>query len=163
MRYLILSLLILLGCGYKWVGLSTDMKEISLGPIEGIREEPGFSSTLREAIREEFQSRGIRVLEETRFRLQGRVEGIGLETVSYDRSAYTKQYRVLVTVRMELLEGGRIKWQGKLSRSKVLTLSGDAVLDESRKEALLRDIAKDLAEELYLRLAMETCPREGSQ
>ncbi len=160
---MILSLLILFGCGYKWVGLSPGMREISLGPIEGIQEEPGFSSTLREAIREEFQSRGIRVIEEARFCLQGRIEGIRLKTISYDRSAYTKQYRVLVTVDMKLLEDGRTKWQGKLSSSEVLTLSGDAVLDESKKEKILGDIAKDLAEELYLRLATEASSRRGSQ
>lgn len=158
MRRLILTVLVLLGgCGYELVGLAPEgMRALAVGFIQGIQEEPGFETTLREALKEELQSRGIEVEEEAPLTIRGRIEGIGFHTVAYDESARAKQYRVSVTVDLALYEGDKERWHQRFCRDKVFTVQGDSVLDDRRKDEALKAVAKDLAEDLYLKLATDS-------
>lgn len=165
MRRLILVLLVLLGgCGYRLLGLAPEgLREICLGPFQGVQGEPGFETKVAEALREELQSKGIEVREGIPLCLRGKVVDVALHTVAYDESARARQYRVSVALEVGLYDGEERRWQALLRAEEVFTVGGGVLLDDRKKDEALESVARELAEEVYLRLAMETWPLEGSQ
>lgn len=160
-RLIALFCLLLAGCGYN-LGLRPPdlLKEVHIEEVKA-EADPKFSSALYRALREEFQSKGIKVVQGAERRLKGEVVELRFEPIAFDRSAYATQYRASVNTTFKLLQGEEVIWSlSDLRKEKVFTAKGAPALDEHLLAKALEEIARDIAHELYLRLLIAgfRCP-----
>jgi hypothetical protein len=155
MRKLILFFVgsLLFCCTYNWVGLSKfPFNELSLGVIEGVQEEPGLESTLKESLRRYFQSKGINIKEAAPLRLEGKIKEEKIDTIAYDPNRLSRQVRVFLKVWFGLLKDEKPLWEAEIGRDKLLNLGEAPILDEEKRRKILSELCDDLSEELYIRL-----------
>jgi len=160
MLRLLLLLPLLFGCGYHFVGkgeLPGKVSSLAIVPFENHTQEPRLGDFFTAALREEFISRGPRVVPqaEAEALLEGEVVGLSLRSLAYDESAKARQYRATVEVAVRLVRrgDGEVLWEEKeLRGSREFLVSGEVMMDEGAKEEALRRVAADLAEEIYFRL-----------
>jgi len=157
MRKLILFLLFsfLFCCTYNWVGLSKPpFNELSLGPIEGVQEEPGLESTLKESVRRYFQSKGVNIKEGATLRLEGKIKEEKIETIAYDPNRLSRQVRVFLKVWFTLVKDENPLWETELKRDTLLNLGNSPILDQEKRRKILSELCDDLSQELYIRLIL---------
>lgn len=125
------------------------------------QDNPKFASVLHRSLREEFHSKGIRVVEGAKRKLKAELMDLKFETIAFDRSAYATQYRVSVSMDFKLLEDEEVVWSlSGLRKEKVFSVKGSPSLDEQVANRALEEIARDIAHEVYLRLVVAglRCP-----
>jgi len=151
--FLLLSLLFC--CTYNWVGLSKPpFTELSLGPIEGVQEEPGLESTLKESVKHYFRSKGINIKENAPLRLEGKIKEKKIDTIARDLSGLSRQVRVFLRVWFSLVKDEKSLWETELKRDKLLNLGDSPVLDQEKRKKILSELCDDLTQELYIRLIL---------
>ncbi len=142
-------------CTYNWVGLSKPpFNELSLGPIEGLQEEPGLESTLKESLRHYFQSKGINIREEATLRLEGKIKEEKIYTIARDPNRLSRQVRVFLRVWFSLVKDEKPLWETELKRDKLLNLGDSPILDQEKRRRILSELCDDLSQELYIRLIL---------
>lgn len=160
-RLTVFLCLLLIGCGYQLsLGPPDLLREISLEEVK-TKDSPKFASALYRSLREEFESKGIKVTENAKRKLIAELMGLKFETIAFDRSAYATQYRASVSMDFKLLEDEKVIWSlSGLRKEKVFSVKGPPSLDEQVADKALEEIAHDIAHELYLRFVVAglRCP-----
>ncbi len=160
-RIISLFLVFFFGCGYHFVGkgkLPGEIGSIAIAPFKNQTDEPHLGKIMEEAFRAELISRrGIKVVEEGSAEaiLKGKITSLRFASLAYDAEGRAREYRVSVFLDFQLVrkKDQKVLWEvRRLTERKEFQVRGDIALDEGRKEEALREIARDLAREVYLRM-----------
>jgi outer membrane lipopolysaccharide assembly protein LptE/RlpB len=96
------------GCGYSFRGTLPDHIQTVAVPVFANRTgEPAVESFLTSAVVEAFSTNGrLRVVkrEDADAVLEGEVTGYSVQSISYDSQANVRQYRLVVTMNLKLLD-----------------------------------------------------------
>jgi Lipopolysaccharide-assembly len=109
-RALALGLLVAAGagCGYSFLGtLPEHIQTVAVPVFANKTGEPRIESLLTNAVVEAFSINGrLRVVkrEDADAVLEGEVVGYTVQSISYDSQANVRQYRLLVTMNLKLLD-----------------------------------------------------------
>jgi len=157
----LLFLAFLVGCGYHFVGkgkLPGGINSIAIVAFENRTDEPHLGKIMEEAFRAELISRrGVKVVEEGSAEaiLKGKITSLHFASLAYDAEGRAREYRVSISLDLQLIgrEDQEVLWEiRRLIGREEFQVRGDIALDEGRKEEALREIARDLAREVYLRM-----------
>ena len=160
-RIISLFLVFFFGCGYHFVGkgrLPGEIGSIAIAPLENQTDEPHLGKIMEEALRAELiRRRGVKVVEEGSAEaiLKGKITSLHFASLAYDEEGRAREYRASISLDLQLIrrEGQEVLWEiRRLIGREEFRVRGDIALDEGRKEEALREIARDLAREVYLRM-----------
>ena len=103
----VLALAILIsGCGYTVNGtLPSDIKTISVPIFQNLTREPGVEGLVTRAVVEAFTTNGrlkIASSADADTVLDGEVIGYSVFSIAFDKDANARQYRLIVTVNLQL-------------------------------------------------------------
>ena len=103
----VLALAILIGgCGYTVNGtLPSDIKTISVPIFQNLTREPGVEGLVTRAVVEAFTTNGrlkIAPSADADTVLDGEVIGYSVFSIAFDKDANARQYRLIVTVNLQL-------------------------------------------------------------
>jgi len=149
------------GCGYHFVGkgkLPGGINSIAIAAFENRTKEPHLGKIIEEALRAELISRReVRVAEgeSAEAILKGKITSLHFASLAYDAEGRAREYRVSVFLDLQLVRkvDQKVLWEvRRLTERKEFQVRGDVTFDEERKEEALREIARDLAREVYLRM-----------
>lgn len=107
-RALALGLLAVAGCGYSFRGtLPEHIQTVAVPVFVNKTGEPRIESLLTNGVVEAFSTNGrLRVVkrEDADAVLEGEVIGYSVQSISYDSQANVRQYRLVVTMNLKLLD-----------------------------------------------------------
>jgi outer membrane lipopolysaccharide assembly protein LptE/RlpB len=151
-----------LGCGYHIMGRGGKFPEgitsLAISPLENTTKEANLNAIFVSALRREFiYRREVEIVRENKAdaSLQGAITSISTGSIAYDREARAREYRVTITLDLLLVrnENGDILWRGDgITGFEEYLASTDVIVEEGRKNAAIRKIADDLAEEIYINI-----------
>ncbi len=151
-----------LACGYHLSGSGWEfpggVTTLAISSLENKTPEPNLNTTFIAAFRREFIFRGEPQLvraQEAESVLQGTIRSLSASSLAYDEEARAKEYRITITLDLLLVRqsDGEILWRGNgIKGSEEYMASDDVMVNEERKNRAIRQIAADLAEEVYIRI-----------
>lgn len=157
---LLFSLLILQACGYHMAGtgshLTAGVKSIFIPVFENKTMEPIIEEELTTAVIREFLKDGrIEVAESTRADtvLKGSVVSYKETPVSFDAEQNVLEYRITVTTHLILLNTNKL-WEHDVTSTAEYTVSSDVMTTRIKKLSALREIARNLSEEVTDRILL---------
>ena len=157
---LLFSLLILQACGYHMAGtgshLTAGMKSIFIPVFENKTMEPIIEEELTTAVIREFLKDGrIEVADSSRadMVLKGSVVSYKETPVSFDAAQNVLEYRVTVTTHLILLNTNTL-WEHDVTSTAEYTVSSDVMTTRIKKLSALREIARNLSEEVADRVLL---------
>ena len=166
---LLCSLLILSSCGYHMAGtgghLTPGMKSVFIPVFENKTMEPIVEEELTPAVIREFLHDGrIEVVDRSRadMVLEGSVVSYKETPVSFDASQVegimsnnVLEYRIVVTTHLILLKNNSISlWEKDITTSAEYAVSSDVMTTRVSKLLALREIARNLSEEVADRMLL---------
>jgi len=164
-RLLLIALLAgLSACGYRFAGnqpLPAAISPIFIPVFENRTSAAGIETLLTEAVILEFlrarQGAVTTRREEARTVLEGRIETLRNETVSYFGTEVAAERRVTLGLRLVLKDGdGKVVWQsGSLSDSQTYRVGADKPSTEESQRTAISEIAERVAEAVYLRIGAD--------
>jgi outer membrane lipopolysaccharide assembly protein LptE/RlpB len=140
-----LSLAILVGgCGYSTRGtLPSDINTIAVPIFQNLTREPGVEGLITRAVVEAFSTNGrlkIASAAGADAVLDGEVTGYSVTAIAFDRNANVRQYRLIVTVNLQLRDRRKnevlfrqsgvreqVDFQAQSSVSQTISLEGTAL------------------------------------
>lgn len=158
---IILSIVLLLGCGYRMVGKEThvppDLASIAIPTFVNRTYEPGIEAPLTRAfLGELIQDRRLKVVDrnEADSVLEGVIKHFSISSVSYDRSGLATEYQTALVVDLTLKKkNGEILWREKnLSEVRWYKASSNPLISESNKDASIQEIGRFMAERVRNRI-----------
>ena len=157
---LLCSLLLLSSCGYHMAGtgghLSAGVKSIFIPVFENKTMEPIIEEELTTAVIREFLKDGrIEVAESSRadMVLKGSVVSYKETPVSFDAAQNVLEYRVTVATHLTLLNTNKL-WEHDVTSTAEYTVSSDVMTTRIKKLSALREIARNLSEEVADRVLL---------
>jgi outer membrane lipopolysaccharide assembly protein LptE/RlpB len=157
-----LVLSIALGCGYQIMGRGGEFPEgitsLAIAPLENKTKEANLNAIFVSALRREFIFRrevDIVSKDKAEASLQGAITSVTTGSIAYDREARAREYRVTITLDLLLVRqgDGKVLWRGDgIQGATEYIASTDVIVEEGRKNAAIRKIADDLAEEIYIKI-----------
>jgi len=157
---LLFSLLILSSCGYHMAGtgshLTAGVKTIFIPVFENKTMEPIIEEELTTAVIREFLKDGrIEVADSSRadMVLKGSVVSYKETPVSFDAAQNVLEYRVTVTTHLILLNTNTL-WEHDVTSTAEYTVSSDVMTTRIKKLSALREIARNLSEEVADRVLL---------
>ena len=157
---LLFSLLILSSCGYHMAGtgshLTAGVKTIFIPVFENKTMEPIIEEELTTAVIREFLKDGrIEVADSSRadMVLKGSVVSYKETPVSFDAAQNVLEYRVTVTTHLILLNTNTL-WEHDVTSTAEYTVSSDVMTTRIKKLSALREIARNLSEEVTDRILL---------
>ncbi|MBM4306531.1 MAG: hypothetical protein FJ123_07325 [Deltaproteobacteria bacterium] len=154
---IIISINMLLGCGYQMVGKETHLPpgitSLSIPTFVNQTFEPGIEAPFTQGFLREFiQDRRVKVVgrNEADSVLEGVIKSFQIYSVSYDRSGVALEYQTTVIIDLTLKKKtGEILWVEKdLSDSRVYRTSANILVSESNKAAAIQSLARFMAERI---------------
>ena len=153
---------ITLACGYRVMGRGGTFPEgitsVAIVPLENTTKEANLSAIFVSALRREFiNRREVEIVTENKADalLQGSITSVKTRSVAYDREGRAKEYRITILLNLLLVRrgDGEILWQGNgIKGFEEYLSSTDVIVEEGRKNAAIRKIADELAEEIYIKI-----------
>ncbi|HEY4619557.1 MAG TPA: LptE family protein [Nitrospirota bacterium] len=157
---LLFSLLILSSCGYHMAGtgshLTAGMKSIFIPVFENKTMEPIIEEELTTAVIREFLKDGrIEVADISRADMVLKVSVVSYKEtpVSFDAEQNALEYRVAVTTHLTLLNTNKL-WEHDVTSTAEYTVSSDVMTTRIKKLSALREIARNLSEEVADRVLL---------
>ena len=159
---LLCSLLILPACGYHMAGtgshLTPGMKSVFIPVFENKTMEPIVEEELTPAVIREFLQDGrIEVVDRSRadMVLEGSVVSYKETPISFDASQNVLEYRIMVTTHIVLLKNNSLSLWGKdITSTAEYAVSSDVMTTRVSKLSALREIARNLSEEVADRVLL---------
>ncbi|MEK6560408.1 MAG: LptE family protein [Nitrospirota bacterium] len=163
---LLCSLLILSACGYHMAGtgshLTPGMKSVFIPVFENKTMEPIVEEELTPAVIREFLHDGrIEVVDRSRadMVLEGSVVSYKETPVSFDDSNDASEneleYRITVTTHLILLQNNSLSlWEKDITSTAEYTVSSDVMTTRVSKLSALREIARNLSQEVADRMLL---------
>src|SRR3989304_1707830 len=153
---LLFSLLILQACGYHMAGtgshLTPGMKSVFIPVFENKTMEPIVEEELTPAVIREFLQDGrIEVADSSRadMVLKGSVVSYKETPISFDASQNVLEYRIMVTTHIVLLKNNSLSlWEKDITSTAEYAVSSDVMTTRVSKLSALREIARNLSEEV---------------
>jgi len=159
---LLCSLLILPACGYHMAGtgshLTPGMKSVFIPVFENKTMEPIVEEELTPAVIREFLQDGrIEVADSSRadMVLKGSVVSYKETPISFDASQNVLEYRIMVTTHLILLKNNSLSlWEKDITSTAEYAVSSDVMTTRVSKLSALREIARNLSEEVADRVLL---------
>ncbi len=159
---LLCSLLILSACGYHMAGtgshLTPGMKSVFIPVFENKTMEPIVEEELTPAVIREFLQDGrIEVADSSRadMVLKGSVVSYKETPISFDASQNVLEYRIMVTTHLILLKNNSLSlWEKDITSTAEYAVSSDVMTTRVSKLLALREIARNLSEEVTDRVLL---------
>ena len=159
---LLLTILLLTGCGYHQPGRSSNLpSEVQTLYIELFSNrttEPLLENFITDRVIDRFARTGRLRLVETREGadavLSGVVTGYSTASISYDRRDVITEYRSIMTISVVLrqMSDERVLWKGNVDWSEEYPASPDKSAQEDNEAAAIAVISDRLSQELYFRI-----------
>jgi outer membrane lipopolysaccharide assembly protein LptE/RlpB len=151
-----------LGCGYHVMGRGGEFPEgitsLAIVPLENSTKEVNLGAIFVSALRREFiYRREVEIVTENKAdaSLQGTITSITTHSISYDREARAREYRVTILLNLLMVRrgNGEVLWRDNgIKGSAEYLASTDVIVEEGRKNMAIRKIADDLAEKIYIKI-----------
>jgi hypothetical protein len=150
----LLSLFLLMGCGYQMVGKETHvppgLNSIAVPTFKNQTFEPGIEIPFTQAFLTEFiQDRRVNVVSraEASSILEGVVKFFRIYSVSYDPSGFVQEYQTDVVLDITLKDRtGKVLWQEKdFSETAWFRASSSGLINEANKQAAIQEVGKLVA------------------
>ncbi len=157
----ILSITLLLGCGYRMVGKETHvppgLDSIAIPTFINKTYEPGIEITLTQSFLREFiQDRRVKIVDRgvADSYLEGVVKSFIVASVSYNRSGFVDQYLAMATVDVTMKKRtGEILWkESNLAEKQWYQASSLVLVNEANKNIAIQQIGRVLAERIRNRI-----------
>lgn len=156
----ILALLLIHGCGYKFVGggqLPAGVKIVSVVMFENKTGETGLESTMTNSMNYEFTRNGVRVTsnqDRADAILTGTIKSAKVETVSYRGDDVTVENRVVVVMsaRLKNREGLELWAVDNMTERETYKADTDNTRVVTNKRSALNALCKRMAENFYGRM-----------
>ncbi len=153
--FLLCCLLFIAGCGYRFAGtaenrITTD-QSLWVAFIANETISPTAQTVIRRALYEESHAmRGLNPANkeaEADLRVRGKLTSYTLKVVSYSAIDQAKEYRLLISVDLELLrKGGAVPvWKGTVLAAQDFPASTDLALQHNAEESALQAASRTLA------------------
>ncbi len=159
---LLCFLLFLPSCGYHMAGtgshLTAGMKSIFIPVFENRTMEPIVEEELTPAVIREFLQDGrIEVVDRSRADMvfEGSVVSYKETPISFDASQNVLEYRIMVTTHLILLKNNSLSlWEKDITSTAEYAVSSDVMTTRVSKLLALREIARNLSEEVTDRVLL---------
>ena len=157
----ILSVILMTGCGYRMVGKETHvppgLNSIAIPTFVNKTYEPGIEAPLTRAfLGELIQDRRLKVVDRTEADsvLEGVIKYFRIYSVSYDQSGLATEYQTAVVIDLTLKKRtGEILWkENNLSETRWYKASSNPLISESNKDAAIREAGRFMAERVRNRI-----------
>jgi len=152
---LLCCLLFISGCGYRFAGTAENRiatgQSLWVAFIANETISPTAQTVIRRALYEESHAmRGLYPANndvEADLRIRGKLTSYTLKVVSYSAIDQAKEYRLLISVDLELLrKGGAVPvWKGTVQAAQDFPASTDLALQHNAEESALRAASRTLA------------------
>lgn len=162
-RLVLLSLVVLSGCGYALVGrsnfLDPSIRTIEVPSFVNKTTRVELEQRLTQAVAEELVSRGglqlVKASNDAHVILRGSIDSFGIFALAFDQGRAT-QYQVSITAKIELVDhrnGDKVLWkndQYRFSENYEVNLATTDAFDQESRA--IREIAVRFAESLVANL-----------
>jgi outer membrane lipopolysaccharide assembly protein LptE/RlpB len=150
-RALLLFLLLVAGCGYSLRGaLPPHIRTIAIPIFSNRTQEPAVENVITQAVVDAFATSGqlkIASLQDADAILEGEIVGYRLESLSFDPKANVREYRLLVTLNLQIKDTKKnvMLWrQEGLQEKADFRVPGQVAATISREEAAVKRAAVDI-------------------
>ncbi len=150
----IVSMVLLMGCGYQMVGKETHvppgLNSVAIPTFKNLTFEPGIEIPLTQAFLREFiQDRRVNVVSrgEASSILEAMVKYFRIYSVSFDASGFVQEYQTDVILDISLKDReGKVLWQEKdFTEHSWFRASSSGLLNEANKQAAIQEAGKLIA------------------
>jgi outer membrane lipopolysaccharide assembly protein LptE/RlpB len=154
---LIISIVLLAGCGYQMVGKEThvpsDLNSIAIPTFKNQTFEPGIEVPFTQAFLREFiLDRRIKVVDRKQADsiLEGVIKSFKIYSVTYDQSGFVIEYQTNVVLDLTLKKRtGEVLWEeNNFSERQWYRASSNVLTSEANKAAALREIGVFVAQRI---------------
>lgn len=146
------------GCGYSFHGnLPGHLRTVAVPVLRNRTSEPGVENFVTSALIEAFVTNGrLRVVrgEQADSLLDGDVLGYEIQSIAYDATANVRQYRLLLTLKLQYkdLQRNSVVFDGTVSERSDFRTAGQVSQTISREESAVRLAAVDIARAVVSRI-----------
>ena len=155
----LVAAVLLTACGgYRWVGVDGGAgpggaTSLVVPTFVNESAEPFLSEKVTAAMRERLLAGGVNVAASGGARLNGRILDFQDEVLAFDGAGNASHRRLVVVVRLELIEAGETVWQrARQVSSAVYPVTGDPTRNRDAKDRAIEDAAFSLGEQVLLGL-----------